>query len=93
MAFDLLNVTIVNPNDKEELALTLNTRKSKFNRAGLEEFGKFSGMNTRRISGVFDRFLKNKKKAEELIEMAFLSDEYKEKYRKILSERYNRLYS
>ena len=31
-AYDLLNVTIVNPNDKEELALTLEGKKSKLKR-------------------------------------------------------------
>ncbi len=38
-AYDLLNVTIVNPGDKEELALTLNARKSKFNKTRFIEFG------------------------------------------------------
>lgn len=39
-AYDLLNVAIVNPDDKEELALTLNARKNKFNRELLQSLVK-----------------------------------------------------
>lgn len=90
-AYDLLNVAIVNPSDKEELALTINARKSKFNRARFAEFGRGLDLTTRQIEGVFNRLLKNERLALNLIENSFLSDEYKEKYKVLMTERYSRI--
>lgn len=90
-AYDLLNVAIVNPDDKEELALTLNARKSKFNRPRFVEFGQNLGLSTRQISGVFNRLIRNEGTAADLIGKSFLSDEYMQKYMALLSERYDRL--
>jgi serine/threonine-protein kinase HipA len=90
-AYDLLNVTIVNPGDKEELALTLNARKSKFNRMRFVEFGQSLGLTMRQIDGVFKRLLRNREKAVDLIHNSFLSEKYKKKYMSLLSERYDRI--
>jgi serine/threonine-protein kinase HipA len=90
-AYDLLNVAIVNPDDKEELALTLNGRKSKFNRLRFVEFGNSLGLTSRQIEGVFRRLLRNKEKAVDLIHKSFLSGEYKQKYITLLTERYDRV--
>ncbi|WP_423736854.1 HipA domain-containing protein [Chitinophaga caseinilytica] len=90
-AYDLLNVAIVNPADKEEMALTINARKSKFNRARFGEFGRGLGLTARQIEGVFNRLLRNEKSALDLIEMSFQSEEYKEEYIALLTERYDRI--
>lgn len=90
-AYDLLNVAIVNPADKEELALTISARKSKFNRIRFVEFGQNLGLTNRQIEGVFARLFKNKQLALDMIDISFLSDEFKDKYRELLVERYNRL--
>lgn len=92
-AYDLLNVTIVNPADKEEFALTMNGRKSKFNRVRFVEFGQTLGLTMRQIDGVFKRLFRNKEKAIELLDNSFLSEEYKKKYMVVLDERYERLNS
>lgn len=92
-AYDLLNVTIVNPGDKEELALTLNARKSKFNRVRFVEFGQNLGLTTRQIDGAFKRLERNRKKAMDLIGISFLSGKYKKKYMTVFSERYDRISS
>lgn len=90
-AYDLLNVAIVNPTDKEELALTINGRKSKFNRSRFVEFGQHLGLTARQIEGVFSRVLKNEKTALDLIAHSFLTDLYKQKYIHLLMERYDRV--
>ena len=90
-AYDLLNVAIVNPADKEELALTINARRSKFNRARFVEFGLGMGLTARQIEGVFNRLLRNEKSALDLIKVSFLSEEYKEKYAVLLTERYDHI--
>ena len=90
-AYDLLNVTIVNPGDKEELALTINARKNKLNRKRLEEFGEHLGLATRQVTAVFNRLKRNEQKAIALIDKSFLSKGYKKKYLDLLNERYRRI--
>jgi len=90
-AYDLLNVTIVNPEDKEELALTLSGKKKNLKKEHFVNFGKELGLNTKQINGVFQRFGKNKPKAIDLIERSFLSKNMKKKYLNILEERYSKL--
>jgi len=90
-AYDLLNVAIVNPGDKEELALTLNARKNKFNQERFEEFGQNLGLTIRQIDSVFKRLMRNKEKALELLGNSFLSDKFKKLYMAVLDERYDRI--
>ena len=92
-AYDLLNVRIANPEDKEELALTLGGKKKKLTRAYFERFGEGLGLNPKQIQGVFKRFAKNKEKSIYWINNSFLSNRMKEAYLEILEERYQRLYN
>jgi serine/threonine-protein kinase HipA len=91
-AYDLLNVTIANPSDKEELALTLGGKKKKLNRTYFERFGKELGMTNKQIESVFNRLAKNKAKAVEWIQQSFLSDELKEDYLELLEVRYQHIF-
>ena len=90
-SYDLLNVAIVNPADTEELALTLDARKSKFTWMHFEQFGNKLGLHTRQINSSFKRFSNNLELAMSWIEKSFLSDEYKQKYKALLVGRYKRL--
>ncbi len=90
-AYDLLNVAIENPEDTEELALTLEGKKRKLQWQHFENLGVMLGLNKKQISGIAKRFLKNKPLAIEWISNSFLSDEYKEKYMNLLGERYARI--
>jgi serine/threonine-protein kinase HipA len=87
-AYDLLNVVIVNPSDKEELALTLEGKKKKLKRVNFEVLGKVLELNDKQIEGVFKRFLKNKSVAIEWIDNSFLSNDFKERYKVLLEEKY-----
>lgn len=87
-AYDLLNVTIVNPADKEELALTVESKKSKLKLEDFIKFGNRLDLNDKQIKGVFKRFLKNKPKAIALINKSFLSEKMKTKYLELLENRY-----
>ena len=87
-AYDLLNVTIVNPADKEELALTVESKKSKLKLEDFVKFGNRLDLNDKQIKGVFKRFLKNKLKAIALINKSFLSEKMKTKYLELLENRY-----
>ncbi|MFT6923361.1 MAG: serine/threonine-protein kinase HipA [Crocinitomicaceae bacterium] len=91
-AYDLLNVRILNPEDKEELALTLGGKKRKLTRAYFERFGEGLGLTPKQVEGAFKRFEKNKAKAIKWIGNSFLSEEMKTMYVELLNERYIRIY-
>ena len=59
-AYDLLNVVILNPEDTEELALTLEGKKKKLKWVHFEHLGQTMGLNDKQINGIAKRFQKNK---------------------------------
>lgn len=87
-AYDLLNVTLANPKDTEELALSISGRKKKFTRKHFENFGSLLGLNNKQIQGVLNRFSSNQAAAQDLISHSFLSPELQESYWKIMQSRY-----
>ncbi|MCZ4222381.1 HipA domain-containing protein [Pedobacter rhodius] len=91
-AYDLLNVAIVNPEDKEELALTLEGKKKKLTLGHFKCLGTKLDLNDKQIRRVFERFSDFRKKAHQWIDHSFLSKEFKEKYIILLEERYKILY-
>jgi serine/threonine-protein kinase HipA len=87
-AYDLLNVAIVNPDDTEELALTLQGKKKKFSKEHFITFGEGLGLTQRQISSVFKRFQEKKEEVENLLESSFLSEEMKDKYLQVVVNKY-----
>lgn len=90
-AYDLLNASIVNPDDKEELALTLSGKKRKLKRKNFEELADRLGLTERQAKGAIKRMTKNKPKAIQWIDRSFLSEEMKLAYKELLEERYERI--
>ncbi len=89
-AYDLLNVAIVMPEDKEELALTLDGKKKKLNWGHFEKLGLGLGLTDKQIQGVKKRMFSNKPKAFEWLNKSFLSNEMEESYRNLLESRYDK---
>jgi len=90
-AYDLLNVAIVLPEDTEELALTLVGKKKKLKRENFEKLGEVLGLTPKQIKGTFNRMIKNKSGALDLIDKSFLSKDMKTAYKKVLEGRYIQL--
>jgi serine/threonine-protein kinase HipA len=90
-SYDLLNVSILIPEDKEELALTLDGKKSKLKREHFIQLGEELGLNTKQIDGTFKRIEKNAPKAIEWINHSFLSTYMKNAYKDLLEKRFKRL--
>lgn len=90
-AYDLLNVSILLPEDNEELALTLEGKKRKLKKEHFEHLGKVLGLTDRQIQGVFRRMFKNESRAIKWIDNSFLSNDMKQAYKDILKTRYERL--
>ena len=91
-AYDLLNATIINPEDKEEMALTLNGRKIRLERIDFEKLGGNLGLTTKQIQGVFERFYKLRSTAIKWIDTSFLSNKMKTLYKEKMEERYHRIF-
>ena len=92
-AYDLLNVSILLPEDKEELALTLDGKKRKLNWNPFEKLGRKMELTDKQILGVYNRMVKNKSKAFDWLNRSFLSDRMKEAYMKLFEKRYEELSS
>jgi len=88
-AYDLLNVSIILPEDIEELALTLGGKKKKLTRDSFDVFGEDLGLNKKQIQGVYKRFIKSQPIAHNWINNSFLSIEMKNSYQEILDYRYS----
>jgi serine/threonine-protein kinase HipA len=89
--YDLLNVTILNPDDDEELALTLSGKKKKLKREHFVQLGEGLGLTEKQIKGVFKRIERDTPKAIEWIDRSFLSEDMKSAYKEVLEKRYRGL--
>jgi len=86
-AYDLLSASIANPDDDEELALTLNGKKRKLRSDDFVALGKGMGLSNKQIKGAFKRTVDNLPVIKEWIDKSFLSADMKEKYKAIISSR------
>lgn len=89
-AYDLVPSTLL-INETEELALTLNGRKSKLTRADFETAMRAAGLNERAIANLFSRFAKTLPKWKAFLPLGFVPDELKEKYAALIDERAARM--
>jgi len=90
-AYDLLNASILNPDDEEELALTLVGKKKKLKWEHFLQLGKGLGLTDRQIKGAFKRIERYTLKAMEWINRSFLSEDMMNVYKKVLEKRYKQL--
>jgi serine/threonine-protein kinase HipA len=90
-AYDMLSTSLIIPDDKEELALTLNGKKNKLSRKDFEKALLQSGLDTKVISNLFLRFEKNIPQWHAFINMSFLDEKLKVEYSKQIMSRWNML--
>lgn len=87
-AYDLLSVHLAMPQDKEELALTLNGKKSNIKRADFEQSMSSSGLAPKVIENIFAKFARAEQQWYDFIDISFLPQESKQVYKDELCERY-----
>jgi serine/threonine-protein kinase HipA len=80
-AYDLINVHLVFPEDTEELALTLDGRKKKIDRMNFVRAMESSGLESKVIENIIKKFMNAAPKWYDFIDISFLSQELKEKYK------------
>ena len=91
-AYDLLNVAIANPKDKEELALTLSGKKAKLRLADFLNAAKTMGLEENVVRRLVTGLHKALPQWQQLIKDSFLSEEQKQAYEELITSRLDRLY-
>lgn len=91
-AYDLLNTALVNPADKEELALNLNGKKKKIRKSDFVAAMNASKVEGKQQQNIFHKMAKTLPKWIAQIDDSFLSEAFKEAYKAILHERMSRLW-
>lgn len=90
-AYDLVNTALVNPADKEDLALTLNGRKRRIVRRDFTAAMDSQRLSARQQQNIFDNMARAMPRWMQRIDISFLSDGYKKSYKAILTERAGRV--
>jgi serine/threonine-protein kinase HipA len=86
-AYDLLNVKLILPKDKEDTALLLGGKKMNFTKEYFDRFGAVLKLNDKQINTVYKRLVKWLPKALELIHLSFLTDDYKNRFKELVTQR------
>ncbi len=86
-AYDLLNVKIILEKDKDDTALLLGGKKKYFDKSYFDRFAKVLQLNNKQISGVYKRFGKWLPEAIQLIDSSFLTEENKNAYKELITQR------
>jgi serine/threonine-protein kinase HipA len=92
-AYDLLNVKIILPKDKEDMALMLGGKKMNFSKGYFNQFGEVLKLNEKQINSVFKKLDTWLPKAIQLIDISFLNDHNKIQYKNLITQRVNILVS
>lgn len=86
-AYDLVNTTLVNPADTEEMALTLNGKKRKIGKQDFIAAMNASLLDNKQQQNIFRKMFRAVPKWMETIDASFLTSDNKERYKSIIHER------
>jgi len=90
-AYDLINSALVFPKDKDDTAMLLSGKKKNIKLKDFENLASALGLATKVFTRILTKFTGNHDKVFDLIDRSFLTDGYKEQYKKIWVERTSRL--
>lgn len=90
-AYDMISAQLLMPDDPEELALTLNGKKSKITKADFNAAMAKAHIPKKAIENLWDRIVEGAKKWPSLIDESFLKEEQKKKFNTLIDERANRI--
>ena len=86
-AYDMIATALVNPQDTEDLALSLNGRKKRINRNDFLKAFDTLGINEKVKSNLFRKFEKTIPQWERFIDGSFLDKSLKHAYKKLIYEK------
>ena len=90
-AYDLLNATVVNPKDDEELALTLNGRKKNLKREDFVNAAKTMEIEAVTVTKLIRKYEKLLPSMIQCVQNSFLNDELKTAYIELLNDRIGKI--
>lgn len=90
-AYDLLNINLIFPSDKEDLALFLGGRKRKIKRSDFDQLAMSLGISDVVRDNIYKDFSKQRIKIPNWINSSFLSDEYKQLYLEIVNLKFSQI--
>jgi serine/threonine-protein kinase HipA len=85
--YDLLNVKIILPKDKEDMALLLGGKKENFNKGYFDHLGVVLKLNNKQINAVYKRLQKWLPGALQLIDSSFLEADRQKAYKELIAQR------
>ena len=91
-AYDLVSTALVFPEDKEDMALTLNGKKRRVKKSDFTAAFTTLKMEERQQENVFRKMERYRSKWAELIDASFLSEDFKTLYKGTVAERFNRIF-
>lgn len=90
-AYDMVATTLVNPADDEDLALTLNGKKKKIRYNDFIAAFDTLKLDSKQQENIFKKMERAKENWMAFIDVSFLSDDFKDKYKQLITERFARL--
>ena len=90
-AYDLLSTNLVIPSDKEELALTINSKKSNFKIKEFKLLAKSLDINDKVLISLIKKVIDKKDKYIEMIDDSYLDESQKHDFKQIILTRIERL--
>ncbi len=91
-AYDLVATRLVNADDDEDLALTLNGKKKKLKRNDFIAAFSLLGLDTKQQENIFKKMERAKAHWLEFIDISFLNKDMKVEYKNLVQERFARLH-
>ena len=88
-AYDLINVKIILPKDKDDSALLLGGKKKNFSKGYFDKFGTVLQLNEKQINSVYKKLDYWLPKAIQLIDASFLNEDNKLHYNELITQRVN----
>lgn len=85
--YDLLNVKMILPEDREDTALLLGGKKMNFSKKTFDDFGAVLKLNAKQINAVYGRLQRWLPEANRLIDQSFLHPEKQIAYKEMIMER------
>ena len=85
--YDLLNVKMILPEDKDDTALLLGGKKMNFSKRTFDDFGAVLKLNAKQINAVYGRLQRWLPEANKLIDQSFLHPEKQIAYKEMIVER------
>jgi serine/threonine-protein kinase HipA len=90
-AFDLLNTKIVLPDDREEIALTINAKKNKLRKKDFDALATKIGIPEKSMNNTYKKFAQKITAVNDIIKISFLPQPVKEQYKKLVKDHGSRI--